>query len=374
MAGGPPGRLVSLDAFRGLTIAGMLVVNNPGSWATIYAPLRHAEWHGWTPTDLIFPFFLFIVGVSMSFSLARQIDAGTPRTVLMRRAAKRAGIIILLGLLLHGFPDYTGLTTLRLPGVLQRIGLAYLVAAPIVLWLSPRARSLAVVALLLGYWALMTLVPVPGGAAGVLEPGQDLGAWIDRQVFGTAHLWSQSRTWDPEGLLSTLPAIGTVLLGVFAGDWLRGTRSAFEKVAGLFVAGAAGLAAGAAWDAIFPINKSLWTSSYVLFTAGFACQTLAVCYWLIDIHQRRRWATPFVIFGTNAIAAFFLSSLFARVLTLVTVGSGSDAVALKTWLHQTWLASWLPPKPASLVFALAYTGLWLAAMAVLYRRRIFLKV
>ncbi len=365
------GRLDSLDAFRGITIAGMLIVNNPGSWGAIYAPLRHAEWHGWTPTDLIFPFFLFIVGVSMAFSFAAQTARGASRAGVLRRAAKRAAIIFGLGLVLHAFPDFLDLSTLRIPGVLQRIALAFLVATPLVLWLGARGRIAAVAILLLGYWALQTLTTVPGNGPSRLEPGADLGAWLDRAVFGTQHLWSQSRTWDPEGLLSTLPAVATVLLGSFAGDWLRGARAPLDKTVGLFVAGNVGLVAGLAWGAVFPINKPLWTSSYVVFTAGMACHTLALCYWLIDVRGRRGWATPFIIFGTNAIAAFFLSSLFARVIGMVHV---ADGVSLKGWLYGTFLQSWLAPVNASLAFALLYTSLWLAAMAVLYRRRIFIKV
>ena len=366
------GRLVSLDAFRGLTIAGMLIVNNPGSWSAIYPPLRHAAWHGWTPTDLIFPFFLFIVGVAMIFSLGRQLDSGVPRSRRFARAAKRAAVIILLGLILHAFPNYLDLATLRLPGVLQRIGLTYLLAAPIVLWLGTRGRMVVVAALLLGYWMLETLVPVPGGAAGVLEPGQDLGAWLDRTVFGTDHLWVWSRTWDPEGLLSTLPAVATLLFGTFAGEWLRSDRAPLARTTGLFAAGAAAMVVGLAWHPLFPINKNLWTSSYVVFTAGMACQTLALCYWLIDVLGYRRWAHPFVIFGTNAIAAFFLSSLTARILTLITLGE--PPVALKTVLHRNLFETWLSPMNASLAFALTYTLLWLGVMTVLYRRRIFIKV
>ncbi|HSK19122.1 MAG TPA: heparan-alpha-glucosaminide N-acetyltransferase domain-containing protein, partial [Longimicrobiales bacterium] len=299
VAGPAAGRLLSLDAFRGVTIAGMLLVNNPGTWSAIHPPLAHAPWHGWTPTDLIFPFFLFIVGVAMTFSFGARAERGDDRRALMVNATRRAAVLFALGLVLHGFPDYLDLSDLRIPGVLQRIALAYLAASAIVLYFRRNGQVIAAAALLLGYWAVMMLVPVPGGNAGVLEPGLDIGAYIDRAVFGTSHLWSQARTWDPEGLLSTLPAVGTVLLGVFAGAWLRSHRDPPTKAVGLFLAGNAGLVLGLMWHPLFPINKNLWTSSYVIFTAGMACHFLAVCYWLIDVKGYRRWAMPFVVFGVN---------------------------------------------------------------------------
>lgn len=370
----PPQRLVSLDVFRGLTIAGMLLVNNPGSWAHVYPPLLHAPWHGWTPTDLIFPFFLFIVGVAMTFSFGKQLEAGAPRGRVLARAARRALILVLLGLVLHGFPSYD-LATIRIPGVLQRIGLAFLIATPLVLWLRARGQAIAAAALLLGYWAALMWIPVPGHGAGVLEPGRDLGSYIDRAVFGTAHLWKQAETWDPEGLLSTLPAVGTVLLGVLAGRWIRSARAPLEKAVGLFVAGSAGVVLGSMWGWAFPINKNLWTSSYVLLTGGLACHLLALCYWLIDVRGWRRWSYPFLVFGVNAIAAFFLSSLLARVLVLVRVsGPGGEPVALKTHLYQSYFASWAAPHDASLLFALSYVALWMGIMALMHWRRIYVKV
>jgi predicted acyltransferase len=368
-------RLLSLDTFRGVTIAGMLLVNNPGTWSAIHPPLRHAEWHGWTPTDLIFPFFLYIVGVSMTLSFARLRERGHTDGAILRKGAKRAAILFALGLLLHGFPNYLDLSTLRIPGVLQRIALAYLAATVLVLYLRPRAQWIAAAAILVGYWALMTLVPVPGSGAGVLEPGRDLGAYIDRAVFTPDHLWAFSRTWDPEGLLSTLPAVATVLTGVFAGRWIRSDGTPAERTVRLFLAGSAALLLGVVWGAAFPINKNLWTSSYVLFTSGMACHFLAICYWLVDVRGRRRWAMAFVVFGTNAIAAFFLSSLLARILNLVQVpGAAGADVALKTWLFTRLFAPLASPANASLAFAVVYVSFWMGVMALMYRRRVFIKV
>jgi predicted acyltransferase len=368
------GRLLSLDVFRGATIAGMLLVNNPGNWSAIYAPLRHAEWNGWTPTDLIFPFFLFIAGVAMTFSFGKLREGGVPRNALLKKVAKRSAILFGLGLLLHAFPNYLDLSHLRIPGVLQRIALAYFAASAIVLYLGVRAQIAATAFLLLAYWALQTLVPVPGFGPGVLEAGKDLGAYIDRLVFGENHLWIWSKTWDPEGLLSTLPAVSTVLAGVFTGYWLRSPRPALSKMAGLFIAGSVGLLLGLAWNAWFPINKNLWTSSYVVFTAGMACLFLAVCYWLVDMRGYRRWATPFLVYGMNAILAFFFSSLMARSITLIMVPSGDTDVALKTFVYERAFAPYASPMNASLAFAIAYVLLWLGILWVLYRRNIFLKV
>jgi predicted acyltransferase len=364
-------RLLSLDVFRGITIAAMVLVNNPGTWDAVYDPLEHAAWNGWTPTDLIFPFFVFIVGVAMTYSLGQSIEQGASRGELLLKTAKRAASIFAVGLLLHTIVwlGY-GFDHLRVPGVLQRIAIAYLLAAGIYLYSSVRGQVVAIIALLFGYWALQTLVPVPGGAAGVLEPGKDLGSYLDRAIFSTDHLWRKSKTWDPEGLLSTLPAIATALLGGLTGAWIRSGRAQLEKVAGLFVVASAGVLAGVVWNEFFPINKNLWTSSFVVFTAALAVHLLALCYYLIDVKGYRKWATPFVIYGSNAIAAYFLSSVGSVLLDAIKVGD----VGLKAFIFTNFYSSWLRPVDASLLFALTYVLFWLALMTVLYRKKIFIKL
>lgn len=364
-AASPRERLAALDVFRGATVAAMLLVNNPGSWSAVYPPLRHAAWHGWTPTDLIFPFFLFIVGVSMALSLEPRLEA-EPRARLLSRAGRRGAVLVLLGLLLTAFPfSDLDLSTLRIPGVLQRIGVCFFLAAAAVIYLTHRAQVVLATILLVGYWAAMRWIQVPGYGVGDLSPDGNLAAWIDRSVMGTRHLWRQSRTWDPEGLLSSLPAVATVLLGVFAGRWLRSERTLHERLVGLFVAGAALQLGGLAWSADFPINKNLWTSSYVLFTAGLALQALAVCLWAVDVKRWRRWAHSFESFGLNAIAIFVGSGVMARLL---------DLTGLKPWIYSALLASWLPRTVASLFFAIAFVAVWGVIAEVLRRRSIFIKV
>ncbi|MDZ7260848.1 MAG: DUF5009 domain-containing protein [candidate division KSB1 bacterium] len=366
-----PNRLLSLDAFRGLTIAGMILVNNPGTWSAVYPPLRHAAWHGWTPTDLIFPFFLFIVGVAMTFSFAHRLARGDSKTKLYLKVIRRTLIIFGLGLFLNGFP-YFNLSTIRIPGVLQRIALCYFFASIVTLEMRIKGQAIIAAFLLILYWVLMKLVPVPGYGAGVLEPEGNLAAYIDNALLH-GHLWKP--TWDPEGLLSTLPAISTTLLGVLTGHWLHSSRSPIEKAAGLLVMGNFGLVVGVILDICFPINKYLWTSSYVVFMAGMALNFLGVCYWLIDVKGYQRWATPFLIYGTNAIAVYVLSSLVAEIMTTwkVTGADGSE-MQLKTYLFEKLFASWASPINASLFFALTYVLIWLGLMALLYRKRIFIKI
>jgi predicted acyltransferase len=368
------GRMLSLDVFRGMTIAGMILVNNPGDWGAIYSPLEHASWSGWTPTDLVFPSFLFIVGVSITLALSRRAETAGSRRDLYVKIARRSIIIFALGLVLAGFPHYN-LSTIRIPGVLQRIAVCYLFASVIFLNTDWRKQIYIAVGLLLAYWALMTLVSVPGFGPGNLASKEgNLAAYIDRAVFG-GHVWRQAKVYDPEGILSTIGALATTLIGVLTGHLLRSRRAPLEKVAAMFVAGVAGVVAGWAWNYWFPINKALWTSSYVLFAAGMALQLLALCYWLVDIKGFKRWALPFVVFGTNALAVYFLAELSANIISIIefTRADGSRA-ALQTIVYENLFASWASPVNASLAFAVCTVLLWLGVMSLLYRRRIFIKV
>jgi len=401
----PPARerLLAVDVFRGATIAGMLLVNNPGSWAAIYSPLQHAAWHGWTPTDLIFPFFLFIVGITTHLSLGGRRARGDDDRAIFRQILRRGALIFLFGLALNGFPFFDPLPgqfwssavtrfgispvthesllqTIRILGVLQRIALVYVLAALLTLWTTTRQQVLIVAALLLGYWLLMTLVPVPGeGQIGALllgEPARTLAAHVDRTVLGR-HIYHGTKLWDPEGILSTIPAIGTAMLGYLAGRWIASPRPLADRIAALFAVGSVGMVLGLMWHWAFPINKQLWTSSYVLFTAGMACCVLATCVWVIDLHGRRWWTTPVVIYGVNPMIAFVGSGLMARTIyTLWKVPTDDGKyISAQAWIFRNAYASWLAhPKTASLCFAVSFVLLWLGILAVLYRRRIILKV
>jgi predicted acyltransferase len=360
------GRLLALDTFRGLTIAGMILVNNPGTWDAVYGPLRHADWHGWTPTDLIFPFFLFIVGVSIALALGRRAATGGAQGKLYLKIVRRSVIIFALGLVIYGFPYYQ-LSTLRIPGVLQRIAVCYLVASIVFLKTGWKGQAIIATGLLVAYWLLMILVPVPGYGAGDLSMEGNLAAYLDRQLLA-GHTWKP--LYDPEGLLSSVPAIATTLFGVMAGSWILSKREGLEKTVGLFVAGTAGIIIGWAWGAWFPINKALWTSSYTVLTAGMALQFLALCYWLVDIKGYRRWTGPFVIFGVNAIAVYVLSSIMATALDTWHI----RGVTIKEFLYSNLFASWAAPINASLLWAISYVLFWLGVMTLLYRRKIFIKV
>jgi predicted acyltransferase len=365
-------RLVSLDVFRGITIAGMVLVNNPGTWSNIYWPLEHAEWHGWTPTDLVFPFFVFIVGVAIPLAFGRRTESGGSKRDLYLKIVRRTVIIFALGIFLAGFP-YFQLSTIRIPGVLQRLAVCYLFASIIFLNTKVRTQTIVTLVLLVVYCLLMTRLHAPGFATGDLSKEGSLASFVDRAVFGP-HIWKQGKVYDPEGLLSTIPAIATALCGVLTGQWLRTNKSQYEKVTGLFVAGAGCLVIGWCWNPFFPINKSLWTSSYVCFTAGLALQLLALCYWLIDIRKYQSWARPFAVFGVNAIALYVGTALMARLMGLLKLPWGSETISLQGWIFQKIFLPWASPVNASLAYAIVFILLWLGVMWILYSRRIFIKV
>ena len=380
MTSAPRERLLALDVFRGATVAGMLLVNNPGSWGAIYPPLAHAAWHGWTPTDLIFPFFLFIVGVTTHLSADARRARGDDEGAILRQVLTRGALIILFGWLLSAFPYWplTRITEIRLPGVLPRIGLAYMGAALLTRRGSLQQQVLTLVALLYGYWFAMTLLPVPGqdgiGANLLGDPSRSLAAWLDRLLLD-GHLWKSSRTWDPEGILSTVPAIGTVMLGVFTGRWLGSGRPLAERLNGMFAAGAIAMMLGLMWHWSFPINKSLWTSSYVLFTGGLASVSIATIMWITDVQRSTKWTGFFVTYGLNPMVAFLGSGLMAKLIySLVKVEVDGRQVAVQAVIFHGGFASWLAPRDASLAFAICFVLFWYAVLRALQRRGIVFKV
>ncbi|MBF2098272.1 MAG: DUF5009 domain-containing protein [Gloeomargaritaceae cyanobacterium C42_A2020_066] len=351
-------------------MAAMVVANNPGSWSFIYPGLRHADWHGCTPVDLIFPAFLTIVGVAMPFALGRYQAAGRPGATVYRRVGRRVLVLFGLGLLLNGFPTYN-LAHIRILGVLQRIALAYGLAALAVLHLSRRGRWLLVAVILVGYAAL--LLGVPDG----LSPTDNPGAWLDRRLLGTAHLYQAppfGGLGDPESLLGTLPATATVLVGVGVGDWLRSQPRSIRTSLGLALAGLGGMLLGWGWGWVLPLNKALWTSSYVLFTSGVSLVLLAGLYHWVDVQRGRPWAWPLEVMGQNAILLFVGSGLVGRLLRRVSIPHGSDSIPLNTWIYETLCRPWAGEYGGSLLYAGVTLGLWWVVLYGLYRRRWFLRV
>jgi predicted acyltransferase len=367
-------RLLSLDVFRGMTIAGMVLVNNPGTWSTIYSPLKHAEWHGVTPTDYIFPFFLFIVGIAIPIALGKRVEDGVTNTVYLK-IFRRSATIFVLGLFLAAFPFFD-FANLRIPGVLQRIAVCYLITSLIFLHTNWKQLTFIGVGLLLVYWLLMTTIPVPNCEITTIDDKAcNLSAYIDRLILGENHIWKQAKVYDPEGILSTIPSIATTISGVLTGIWLKTKKSDLEKVGGLFFFGIVLVALGWVWNFFFPYNKPLWTSSYVVYTLGLALCFLGFCYWLIDIKGYRRWSKPFVIFGVNALALFVFSGLLSKILGLIKV-SGADGkqISLQGWIFNSIFLPVASPINASLMFAVSYILLWLFLMWLLYRKRIYIKV
>jgi predicted acyltransferase len=373
----PPQRLVFLDVVRGLTVAFMILVNNNGSEELAYWPLKHADWNGWTPTDLVFPIFLFLVGIAIVFSTASRMAHGEAKSVLVMHAFRRAAILFALGILIHGFPDYP-LATLRIYGVLQRIAACYLVASILYLWDRRVITLVSVSAVcLLGYWILMRWVPVPGFGM----PGRDIPFldkeinWVsvvDRQLFPGRLL---EGTRDPLGMISTIPAIATCLLGVLTGLWLRTQKGMTAKAGGMLAGAIAGLALGRFWAIWFPINKRLWTSSYVLYAAGWTLLVLTICYFVIEIRKHAgAWIYPWKVFGANAIFTYAFAELLSTVFEIIHVGKNGHAVTLKDLIYTRIFSPIGNPSFGSLLYSLSYVLVCFVPAVVLFRKRIFIKI
>jgi predicted acyltransferase len=368
-------RLQSLDVLRGLTVALMILVNNAGDGAVSYAQLRHSAWNGCTLTDVVFPLFLFIVGASITLSFGARLDRGVPRRSILLKVCKRSILIFVVGLILNALP-YFHLSHLRYYGVMQRIALCYALASVIFLAGRLAASAITCAAALVGYWWLLLHVPVPGiglpgVTVGILDRYGNLAAWLDRLLVPSAHLYHQG-FYDPEGLLSTLPALATTLFGVLAAAWLLTDRPVWKKSLSLFSGGLVLLTCGLLWAQSFPLNKRLWTSSYVLFTAGISIALFALLYWIIDgPHQFRRGLTPWLAFGTNALSAYVLSEVLAPVLSAIYLPGGGN---LQQYLFHS-LPHWLGPPPfISLLYSMLFVLVCYLPVFALYRRKIFIKL
>jgi predicted acyltransferase len=376
-----PHRWLSVDVLRGLTIGFMIMVNNNGGGSDAYWAMKHADWNGFTPTDLVFPTFLFLVGISTVFSTEARLAKGEGRRTILLHSARRAIILFLLGLLVNSFPLFQ-MAHLRVYGVLQRIAVCYILTATLYLLRPSWRAALAIaVAALVGYWVLMRFVPIPGlgvptHQVPLLDYDRNLVAWLDRQIFTAPHLYERTR--DPEGLLSDLPTLATALFGLLAGMWLRTARTIAVKARGIALAGITSLALGALWNFEFPINKKLWTSSYVLFAAGWSLLLLALSIWLVDIvaaHQslaeKRKRFLPLLVFGTNAIVAYVFSELLPGALMLLHPDGHTPA---PRWFYLQ-IVSLVPNRAnASMIYCVLFVTLCWLVVYPLYRRLIFIKI
>jgi predicted acyltransferase len=364
----PSGRLVSLDVFRGATIALMILVNTAGGFAVSYAPLRHADWDGWTPTDAVFPSFLWMVGLSLTFSLRRRLSAGVKRSALVPVILRRAMVLFLLGVFLYLFPRFN-FSTARLLGVLQRIAICYATASVIYLFSGVRAQMAWIAGLLGTYTVLMLAVPTPGYGPGRLDVEGNFAHYVDRVVLGP-HNYVHTETWDPEGIVSTLPAIATALFGVLAAYIVSLRRTLSQRVVRLLWTGSALMVAGWLFSSIMPINKKLWSPSFTLFMAGLDFAIFAGLLWVVDGWKARRWTGPFVIFGMNSIVIYMLAELGEILMNTLRVGG----LSVRDWLYHQYFSPWLNPLNASLAFSLSYVALMFAVAYCMYRRRWFVRV
>jgi predicted acyltransferase len=367
-------RLVSLDFFRGVTVAAMILVNNPGDWGHIYSPLEHSVWNGCTPTDLIFPFFLFMVGVSINYAIGPKKEDKLQHKRIILAAAKRSVIIYILFAMMALLPHFD-FAHYRILGVLPRIAIVFFICAVLFVKTTQKTQLWLFFSILFIYYILMTYINVPGYGPANLEPGTNLAAWLDKLVLTEPHMWSGTKTWDPEGILSTLPAVATCLFGVLVGSWLRRKdKQDAEKVAWLFTIAIFAVIGGLIWDTFFPINKALWTSSFVLYTGGLATAGLTLSFWLIDVKQRKKYTEPFIAFGANAITAYVAADVVLVLLDLVHVNSNGHRVGLQQYLYNTFFVPYFSPVNASLAGAITYVLILLVPIWILYKKKKFIKI
>jgi len=359
-------RLISLDAFRGFTIAAMLVVNNPGTWSHVYGPLLHAEWNGLTPTDLVFPFFVFIVGVSVALAYSKKLKAGVRKGPLYRKIIFRTITLFLCGIFLWLNPKFN-FDNLRIVGVLQRIAIVFFVCSVMFLNTKWKTQAITGVVLLIAYWLAMTLIPTPGYDKPMLEPGANLAAWVDTH-FCPGRLWK--KTWDPEGILSTFPAMVTGITGMLAGHLLLSNYSGERKVIYLFSYGFFAFIIGYLWHWDFPVNKNIWTSSFVMVTSGLASMVLAVSYFFIDIQGRTRFTKPGIVFGANAIAVYILADFWGQLFYFIKFGGES----LNRHFVGFFTSAGMEPKLASFLYPLIYICISYIPAWILFKKRIFIKL
>ncbi|OXG08364.1 putative acyltransferase [Flavobacterium araucananum] len=419
-------RLISLDVFRGLTILLMTIVNNPGDWGHVYAPLLHSEWHGCTPTDLVFPFFIFIMGVAVPLAMPTKTwDDSTFNKILVRSLRMFClgiffnyfakiqlfgldGISLLIGrllitvavgyalmgnfsskvknilafsiLIIYLFLAYSGIEAyqnVRLPGVLQRIAIVYFVVSLLYLKTTKKTQIITGIVLLLGYWALMTLVPVPGIGAANLEKGTNLASWVD-SILLKGHMYRETITWDPEGILSTLPSIVNGIIGLLIGQIVQREITKTQKATKIAIAGITLIIAGLLWDIVFPINKSLWTSSYVLYTTGLAATCLSILYYVIDIADYKKGFKLFLIWGVNPMIVFFFSQIIPQALVMIQVKNPqnpAEQINLLNYLYHFGIAPFFSnPMTASLAGALVYVAIWTFILWIFYKNKLIFKV
>ncbi|MDI5949589.1 acyltransferase family protein [Flavobacterium yafengii] len=419
-------RLISLDVFRGFTILLMTIVNNPGSWATVYPPLLHSDWNGCTPTDLVFPFFIFIMGVAVSFAMPTKTFDSTTFNKIMVRSLRMfclgvffnffgkiqlfglEGIPLLIGRLIitigvgyalmgsfnpkvktylavaifavYVFLAYSGIEAyqdVRLPGVLQRIGIVYFIISLLYLKTTQKTQLIVASTILLGYWAIMTLIPVPGIGLVNLEKGTNLASWID-SILLKDHVWAVTKTWDPEGILSTIPAIASGIIGLLIGQLLNRPLPKLEIAKRMGIAGIILIILALLWSIVFPLNKSLWTSSFVLYTSGLAILSLTLFYYVIDIANYKKWTKLFLIWGVNPMIVFFFSEIIPQGLEMIQFQNPeipTEQINLQNYLYSFWIAPvFNNPMTASLAGALIYVTIWSFILGLFYKHKLIFKV